>query len=65
MEKGGPLERANYKEMKLTDHFLKMVERVIQKLIRQQVGISEMLFGFTPGHGTKNTIFILRQRRFI
>ena len=36
-------------------------ERVIERLMRQEVGIDEMQFGFIPGCGSTNAIFILRQ----
>ena len=36
-------------------------ERVIERLMRQQAGIDEMQFGFIPGCGSTNAIFILRQ----
>ena len=45
-EKGDPLETANYKKLKLTDPFLKIVITVSQKLIKQQVDICEIQFGF-------------------
>ena len=59
--KGDALERGNYRGLKLTDHILKIVERVIENLVRQQVDINEMQFGFMPGRGTTDAIFILRQ----
>ena len=59
--KGDPLERGNYRGLKITDHILKIAERIIEKLIKQQVNIDEMQFGFMPGCGAINAIFILRQ----
>ena len=52
-EKNRSLKRSNYKELKLTDPFLKIVMKVVQKLVRQQVDISEMQFGFLPGQELK------------
>ena len=40
---------------------MKVVERVIETIIRQMVDIDEMQFGFMPGIGTTDAIFILRQ----
>ena len=40
---------------------IRIAERVIEKLIRQQVHIDKMSFGFTPGCRTTNTIAILIQ----
>ena len=59
--KGDALERGNYRRLKLTDQFLNVAERVTEKLIRKQRYTDEMKFGFTPGCGATNAIFILRQ----
>ena len=37
------------------------VERIIEKIIRQSINIDNMKFGFMPGRGTTDAIFILRQ----
>ena len=55
------LERGNYRGLKLTDLILKISDKIIEKLIRQQVDIDEMQFSFIPACGTATTIFILRQ----
>ena len=54
------LERGNYRGLKFTDQTLKIAEKIIRKLIRQQVGTDETRLGFMPGCGTTNVIFILR-----
>ena len=38
-----------------------MFERVLEKIIREKVDIAEMQYGFMPGRGTTDAIFILRQ----
>ena len=59
--KGSALERGNYRGLKLLEHAMKVVERIIETIIRQMVDIDEMQFGFMPGKGTTDAIFILRQ----
>ena len=55
------LDRSNYLGIKLTDHVLKVIEGVVEKIIRETVKIDEMKFGFYPGRDTTDAIFILRQ----
>ena len=43
------------------DHVMKGIERVIEKIIRKRISIDDMQFGFMPGRGTTDAIFILRQ----
>ena len=59
--KGYSLERGNYRGQKLGNKILKIAERINKKLIKQQLDIDEMQFGFRPGCGTTNNFFILRQ----
>ena len=59
--KGDALERGNCRGLKLLDHVMKGIERVIEKIIRERISIDDMQFGFMPGHGTTDAIFILRQ----
>ena len=59
--KGSALERGNYRGLKLLEHGMKVLERIIERLIRDIVDIDSMQFGFRPGRGTTDAIFILRQ----
>ena len=59
--KGDALDRGNYRGLKLLEQTLKVVERIVENLIRDQVSIDDMQFGFMPGRGTTDAIFILRQ----
>ena len=59
--KGDAQERGNYRGLKLLDHVMKGMERVIEKIIRERISIDDMQFGFMPGRGTTDAIFILRQ----
>ena len=61
MGKGNSLEGANSRGLKLTDQFLNIAQRTIEKLIRKGTEIDEMQFGFIPGCGTTNVTFIFRQ----
>jgi retron-type reverse transcriptase len=40
---------------------MKVLERIVEKCIRAMINIGEMQFGFLPGRGTTDAIFILRQ----
>ena len=40
---------------------MKVVERIVEGFIRERVTIDNMQFGFMPGRGTTDAIFILRQ----
>ena len=58
--KGSALDRRNCCGVKLTDHALKVVERVIEKIIGGFIVIDAMQFGFMIGRGTTDAIFIIR-----
>ena len=59
--KGDALIRGNYRGLKLMDHVMKTVERVVEALIRRNINIDEMQCGFMPERCTTDAIFILRQ----
>src|SRR6267154_48759 len=59
--KGNALECSSYRGIKLLEHVLKVLERVIEARIRGMVKLEEMQFGFSPGKGTTDAIFIVRQ----
>ena len=40
---------------------MKVLERVLEKRIRCEVSIDNMQFGFMPGKGTTDAIFIMRE----
>ena len=53
---GDALDQGNYRGLKL-----KVIERIHNSLIRQVVTIDESQFGFVPGRGTTDAIFVVRQ----
>ena len=59
--KGDALECGSYRGIKLLEHAMKVFERVVENRLRQILCIDEMQFGFTPGKGTTDAVFILRQ----
>ena len=40
---------------------MKILERIVHGLIRQVVSIDDSQFGFVPGGGTTDAIFVVRQ----
>ena len=50
--KGDALEEGNYHELKLLNHVMKVIERIIEKIIWDKIAIDEMQFGLMPGKGT-------------
>ena len=46
---------------KLTEQVMKVLERIVDGLIRQVVSIDDSQFGFIPGRGTTDAIFVVRQ----
>ena len=59
--KGDALDRGNYCGLKLTEQIMKVLERIVDNLIRQMVSIDDSQFGFIPGRGTTDAIFVVRQ----
>ena len=58
---GDALECGSYRGIKLLDQVMKILERIIAGKIRSNVIINSMQFGFRPGKGTMDAIFIVRQ----
>jgi hypothetical protein len=59
--KGDALDCGSYRGIKLLEHAMKVFERVVEKRLRGSVEIDDMQFGFRPGRGTTDAIFIVRQ----
>jgi len=59
--KGDPMGCGSYRVIKLLEHAMKVVERIFEHRIRQQIEIDDMQFGFIKGKGTTDAIFMARQ----
>jgi hypothetical protein len=59
--KGDPLECGCYTAIKLLEHGMKVLKSALEKRKREQVNIDDMKFGFTPGKGTTDALFLVRQ----
>ena len=59
--KGDPMECGSYRGIKLLEHGMKVVERIFEHKIQQQIEINDMQFGFMKGKGTTDAIFMTRQ----
>ena len=46
--------------MKLLEHEMKVVERVLEKRLHRIVTVDEMQLGYMPVRGTMDAVFILR-----
>jgi len=59
--KGDPMACGSYRGIKVLEHAMKVVERIFEHRIRQQIKIDDMPFGFMKGKGTTDAIFMARQ----
>ena len=59
--KRSALECSSYRGIKLLEHVLKVLEGVIEARIRKIVKMDDIQFGFSPGKGTTDSIFIVCQ----
>ena len=59
--KGDATDRGNNRGLKLTDHCLKVIEGVLEQVLRDTVHVNKMQFGFVPGRGTIDAILVVCQ----
>ena len=59
--KGDLMECGSYRGIKLLEYAMKVVARIFDHRIRQQIEIDDMQFGFMKGKGTSDAIFMARQ----
>ena len=60
-QKGDPLDCGNFRGIKLLEHGMKIMEKILERRLRQIIPIDDMQFGFSPGKGTTDAAFILQQ----
>ena len=51
----------SYRGVKLVEYTMKIVDRVLERKIRTLINLNKMQFGFMPGKGTMDEIFIVRR----
>ena len=59
--KGDIQSCANYREIKIMSHTMKLWERVIERRIRKETRVTDNQFGFMPGRSTMEAIYLLRR----
>ena len=59
--KGDAMNCGADRGVKLLVHAMKIVEKVLERRVRHMVKVDEMPFGFMPGKGTIDAVFILRR----
>jgi len=55
---GDPMKCGSYRGIKLLEHATKVVERIFEHRIQQQIEIDDMQFGFMEGKGTTDAILL-------
>jgi hypothetical protein len=59
--KGDATDQGNYRGLRLLVHVMKVLERVVDGLIRSIVNVDNMQLVFIPGRSTTDAIFIVWQ----
>ena len=59
--KGDVMNCGSYRGVKLLEHGMKIIEKVLEKRIRALVDFDEAQFGFMPGKGTIDALFLVRR----
>jgi len=58
--KGDAMQCGSYRGIKLLEHVMKILERVVECRARKIVKIDAMQFSFMAGRGTTDAIFMVR-----
>ena len=61
--KGDVLNCGSYRGIKLVEHAMKIVKRILEKRLRDIVNPDELQFGFMPGKETIDTLFVLKKTK--
>ena len=61
--KWDPLECGNFRGIKLLEHGMKMFEKVLERRLRKPTTVNNMQFGFSPGKGKTDAVFITTSRK--
>ena len=56
-QSGDPLEYRNYRGIKLLEHGMKMFEKILARRLGKLITVNNMQFGFSPGKGTRCSIY--------
>ena len=59
--KGDPLNSNSYRGIKLLEQAFKLYDKILDGRLREVVGIDKMQYGFMPGRGTVDAVFVLRR----
>ena len=59
--KGDVTNCGEYRGVKLLEHGMKIIERVLEKKIRALMVVDDMQFGFMPGRRMTDALFIVRR----
>ena len=59
--KGDVMNCGSYRGVKLLEHGMKIIERVLERRIPALIDVDEAQFGFMPGKGTTNALFLVRR----
>ena len=59
-EKGVIQECKNYRGIRLMSHTIILLERIIDRRLKEEVAVSKEQFGFMPGRSTTDPIFSIR-----
>ena len=60
-QKGGPMDCGNHGGIKLLEHIMRVLEKILDQRLRDIIPINDMQMDFMPGRKTADTIFIVRQ----